>query len=205
VGGLAACGGGDEASEKVSAASLKKRLLPVSALPGFHQQRTFDWSDPVDLVGEGVPLPESTHPSRAVKMFEDAGLEGSAGERLTTGTPPDGGEVTVGVVKLASADGALRARDWLHAQELRQPCFTACIFNPSELPISGVPTAKAVQQAPNAEARQGPGPPPPTHYLVEFTQGPYLYFANTDGSRSDARKVVAATELYYKHVRKLSG
>lgn len=38
VGGLAACGGGDDASDKVSAASLTNRLLPASALPGFRQQ-----------------------------------------------------------------------------------------------------------------------------------------------------------------------
>jgi hypothetical protein len=203
---LAACGGGGgDASDKVSAASLKSRLLPVSVLPGFRHQRTFDWSDPVNLVGQGLPLPETIQPSSAVKTFEDAGFRGAVGERLVTGKPPDIGELTVGVVKLASAAGALKTRDWMHAQALRQPCFSACIFEPSELPISGVATAKAVQQVPNAEVRKEPGPPPPTRYLVEFTQGPYLYFANTDGSRRDARRVVASTRLYYKHVRKLSG
>lgn len=205
VGGLAACGGGDDASDKVSAASLKNRLLPASALPGFRQQRTFDWSDPVNLVGEGVRLPETTQPSRGVKMFEDASFSGAVGERLTMGTPPDLSEVTVGVVKLGSADGARQARDWMHAQELRQPCFEACIFSPRELSISGVPTATAVQQVPNSGAPPEGGQLPPTHYLVEFTEGPYLYFASTDGSRGDARRVVAATQLYYKHVRKLSG
>ena len=69
VGSLAACGGGDDGSDKVSAASLKNRLLPASALPGFRQQRTFDWGDPVNLVGEGLLLPEATHPSSGVKLF----------------------------------------------------------------------------------------------------------------------------------------
>ncbi len=202
VGGLAACGG-DDGSDKVSAASLKNRLLPASALPGFRQQRTFDWGDPVNLVGEGLLLPEATHPSSGVKMFEDAGFEGAVGERLTIGTPPDLGEVTVGVVKLASADGARQAREWMHAQDLHQPCYEACIFSPRELPISSVPTATAVQQVPNSGAPKEGGPP--THYFVEFTEGPYLYFSNTDGSREDARRVIAATQLYYKHVRKLSG
>jgi hypothetical protein len=41
----------------------------------------------------------------------------------------------------------------------------------------------------------------PTQYLVEFTTGPYLYFATLDGSRRDASKVVAATQRYYRRVR----
>src|SRR4051812_9388540 len=78
---LAGCGG----SNDVSAESLKPRLLPVAFLPGFHQLRTFDWSDPVNLVGEGIFLPEATHPSHAVKEIRDAALRGSAGEDLNRG------------------------------------------------------------------------------------------------------------------------
>jgi hypothetical protein len=211
AGGFAGCGGTGSSSD-VSAASLTPRLLPASSLPGFRQQRRFDWSDPVNLVGEGVPLPEITQPSSGVKAFTDAGFRGAAGERLARGTPPDESDVTVGVVKLKSPDGARQVRDWMHGQDLQQPCFTACSYTPRNLRIPGVPTATAVQQVPNIPpppgGGTGPSPRivgqgPPTHYRVEFTVGPYLYFASTDGSPKDARAVVTATQLYYQRVQKL--
>lgn len=157
----------------------------------------------MNLVSEGVHLPEITQPSSGVKIFTDAGLKGAAGERFASGTPPDESDVTVGVVKLKSPSAATAARDWMHDQNLQQPCFTACIYSPRNLPIPGVPTATAVQQVPNIPPPVGGGQGPPTHYLVEFTVGPYLYFAASDGSRSDARKVVAATQGFYQGVRKL--
>ena len=202
--GLAACGD-DGSSGKVSAASLKSRLLPPSSVPGFRLQRTFDWSDPVNLAVEGAKLPESTHPSVMVKAFKDAGLKGAAGERLIKGRPPEESQVTIGVVKLKSAEGARQARDAMHAQDLIQPCFTACIFSPRNLPIPGVPTATAVKQTPSIPPPPGGGQGPPTFYLVEFTVGPYLYFSTSDGSPSDARKVIATTQRYYQRVRKLPG
>src|SRR5207247_9225785 len=76
LGALAGCGSDNE----VSAASLKPRLLPVSLVPGFRLLRTLDWSDPVNLVGEGIFLPEATHPSQAVKEGNDSGFRGSGGE-----------------------------------------------------------------------------------------------------------------------------
>jgi hypothetical protein len=214
--GLAACGGGS--SGKVSSAALEDRLLPASSVPGYRQQRTFDWSDSVNLVGEGLVLPESTHPSEGVKTFHDAGLKGAAGERFAQGKPPDESYLTIGVLKLKSAKAARKARDWMHGQDLLQPCFSACIFSPRNLRIPGVPTATAVQQTPTlsppgvkslrpgAKAVPPPGVQgPPTHYLVEFTTGRYLYFFNGDGSRRDARKVVTTTQGYYRGVRKLGG
>ena len=72
---LTACGG----TSKVSSASLQPRLLPSSEVPGFGLQRTLDWSDPVNLVGEGLFLPQRTRPSSAVKEFTGAHLAGAAG------------------------------------------------------------------------------------------------------------------------------
>jgi len=203
AGGLAACGGGGS-GDTVSSASLKSRLLPASAIPGFGQQRTFDWSDPVDLVLEGIHLPEVTHPSSAVKIFTDAGLRGAAGQRFTKGSPPNEDMVTVGVAELKSPGGARKARDWIHGQDLKQPCFTQCIYAPRALRVPGVPAAAGVKQVPRPGLPSGPDGPP-THYLVEFTVGPYLYFASTDGSAGDAPKVVALTKSYYERVRKFSG
>src|SRR5207237_6995056 len=74
--GASGCGGG---ANKVSSASLQPRLLPSSAVSaaGFGLQRTQDWSDPVNLIGEGLQLPQRTRPSEAVKEFTDAHMEGS--------------------------------------------------------------------------------------------------------------------------------
>jgi len=174
----------------------------VSAVPGFRLQRTFDWADPVDLVGQGIRLPEITRPSSSVKVFKAAGMKGASGERLTQGKPPNEGVVTVGVAQFPSSRDARTVRDWMHAQDLMQPCFTSCIYNSRELRIPGVPNATAVQQTPNTPAPAGGGQGPPTHYLLEFTVGAFLYFANTDGTPKDARNVVGATQLYYQHVRK---
>jgi hypothetical protein len=205
AGGLAACGGGGS-GDKVSFSSLSSRLLPAAQVPGFDRQRTFDWSDPVNLVGEGVRLPEASHPSSGVKAFAHAGLRGAAGERLTRGAPPDEDVVTIGVAELESASAALRARDWMHGQDLQQPCYTACIYSPRSLKVPGVPTATAVMQVPHAPGSPPPGGPggsgPPTHYLVEFTVGPYLYFVSTDGRPGDRSKVVGLSKAYYERERK---
>src|SRR4051794_5416337 len=132
VGGLSACGGDDGggSGDKVPYSSLKARLIPAGSVPGFTQQRTFDWSDPVNLVGEGMRLPEATRPSAAVKVFTDAGLRGGAGEFLTKGDPPNDELLATGVAVLKSPDGAKRARDWMHGQDLQQPCYTKCIYRP---------------------------------------------------------------------------
>src|SRR5437660_12533017 len=95
LGGLTGCG----SKAKVSAVSLNPRLLPASFVPGFHLLRTLDWSDPVNLVGEGLFLPEATHPSQAVKEIRGAGFRGSAGEDLNRGGAA-GQDVRTGVIKL---------------------------------------------------------------------------------------------------------
>ena len=75
---LAGCGGGGS-SGNVTAQSLEPRLIPASSLPGFTKAHTYDWSDPINLVGEGIPLPAATHPSDGVQVFKKAGLRGAAG------------------------------------------------------------------------------------------------------------------------------
>jgi hypothetical protein len=211
--GLTGCGSED----KASASSLKPRLLPASLAPGFKLLRTLDWSDPVDLVGEGIFLPEATHPSQAVKEIRDAGFRGAAGEDFNRGGPA-GDEIRTGVIKLKSPSAADKVRDWMHSQDLQQPCFAQCIFFPRNLAISGIPGVRAVQQVPTAAAGPPPGaklppgvkPPtgatigPPTRYLVEFTVGPYLYFASTEGGAGARTKFVASARGYYNRVKGLS-
>ena len=203
-------------SNEVSAASLQPRLFPVSFAPGFHQLRTFDWSDPVNLVGEGLFLPEATHPSEAVKKIRSEGFKGATGEELNRGGP-EGDHIGTGVMKFESDSGAEKVRDWLHGKDLQQPCFVQCIYNPRNLAIAGIPGVKAVEQVPNAAANKPPpgvklppgakipaGAGPPTHYFMGYPIGPYVYFASTEGSAGTKARFVKATQRYYNRVKGLS-
>jgi hypothetical protein len=215
LGGLTGCG----SESKVSASSLKPRLFPASLTPGFRVLRTLDWSDPVNLVGEGIFLPELTHPSEAVKEVRGAGFRGAVGEQLNRGGPT-GDDIRTGVVKFKSASGAEKFRNWMHREDLQQPCFAECIFSPRNLALSGVPGGEAVRQVPSAQPpgtpppgvklppgvkapRVLPGSGPPTRYLAEFTVGKYLYFISTQGNAAAKAKFVAGTQQYYKRVKGL--
>lgn len=201
---IAGCGGG---GGKVSSASLQRRLLPVASVPGFGLQRTLDWSDPVNLVGEGLSLPQITHPSAAVKEFKDAHLKGGAGEVLTTGSGFNATEVVVGVAQFNGAADANRVRDWMHQQDLHQPCFSQCIFAPAPVTVPEIPSLRFVVQGshppplpPGAPrgARVGPAP---ANYLAEFTVGPYLYWAVLHGDSTAKSKFEQGVKLYYAHAR----
>jgi hypothetical protein len=104
--------------------------------------------------------------------------------------------LTIGVAKFESAKGARQAQDWMHGQDLMQPCFSKCIYSASKLPIPGVPDATGVQQVPSVNDA-------PTHYLVEFVVGPYLYLTTADGDAQDAKTVVAGLQGFYKSVKGL--
>jgi hypothetical protein len=212
---LTGCG----SESKVSASSLKPRLFPASLTPGFRVLRTLDWSDPVNLVAEGIFLPELTHPSEAVKEVRGAGFRGAVGEQLNRGGPT-GDDIRTGVVKFKSASGAEKFRNWMHREDLQQPCFAECIFSPRNLALSGVPGGEAVRQVPSAQPpgtpppgvklppgvkapRVLPGSGPPTRYLAEFTVGKYLYFISTQGNAAAKAKFVAGTQQYYKRVKGL--
>src|SRR5437667_10340588 len=93
---ITGCGG---SGGRVSSTSLQPRLLPASQVPGFGLQRTLDWSDPVNLVGEGLALPQITRPSAAVQEFEGAHFRGATGEILTSGSSFNQTEATLGVAQ----------------------------------------------------------------------------------------------------------
>jgi hypothetical protein len=199
---LAACG----SDKSVSSASLKPQLLKASAVPGYGLQRTLDWSDPVDMVAQGLFLPELTKPSAGVKVIKSAGLRGAAGEVLSRGGGMNMSEVTIGVAKFKSADSANKVRDWMHGQDLQQPCAVACIFSPHPVKLPGVPSGRLVVQSsyptppPGAPAGAKPIGGPPTNYHVEFTVGPYVYFASTQGSPNDKAPFIAGAQRYYRQV-----
>jgi hypothetical protein len=209
----AICGCGS--TSKVSSASLQSRLLPASSLPGVGLQRIFDWSDPVNLVGEGVALPQVTHPSEGVKQFKDAGLSGAAGETFTRGAAGEETVTTLGVAKLDSAASSIRVADWMHTQDLHQPCYSQCIFASSAASIAGIPGVRYVIQS--GKVTPPPGPPPgapkgikvtvapaPANYLAEFTIGPYLYWAAVHGDASVKTRFEQGLRLYYAHARATS-
>jgi hypothetical protein len=206
---LTACGG----SSKVSSASLQPRLLPGAAITGFGLQRTLDWTDPVNLVGEGLALPQGTHPSIAVKEFTGAHLMGAAGEVLTNGSGLNETAVRVGVAKFDSAADANRVRDWMHKEDLKQPCFSQCIFASGPATVSGIPGLRFVIQSSHATSPEGPPPgvrlPPgiargvrtsgPANYLAEFTIGPYLYWAVLQANAGAKEGFEQGLKAYYTH------
>jgi len=205
---VAGCGSSSSTTTTTtSSASLQPRLLPSSAVPGFGLQRTLDWSDPVNLVGEGLALPQTTRPSTAVAEFKDAGLRGAAGEVLTSGTGFNGTDIRVGVAQFGSAAEANSVRDWMHRQDLHQPCFGPCVFAPAPVSLAGLPSARLVVQSSPAPPLP-PGAPRgarvesgPTNYLAEFTVGPYLYWAALQASAAAKARFEQGLRLYYAHAR----
>lgn len=194
---LGACGG----SSKVSASSLQPRLLPASAAPGFKSVATLDWSNPIDLVGQGVALPQPTSPSAAVKEFQDDHLKGAAGEVLRQGSGVDETDVVIGVAQFGSDSNAAKAQSWMHGQDLQQPCFGACVFNPQTVKLAGVPDSTAViQTLVNAQ------PTDPANYRGEFTIGNNLYWIwfSGDSSAKTKSEFMAGIAGYYQHAKQQS-
>jgi hypothetical protein len=198
---VSGCGGGGN----VSATSLDPRLLPASFVPGFGLERTLDWSNPIDLVGEGVALPQITHPSAGVEEFKSAHLKGAAGEVLQRGGGLNGSEIHIGVAKFDSASDAAKVRSWMHGQDLQQPCFALCAFSPRSMKLSGVPNSAAVVQtaplSPPSVGRPGTGP---ANYRAEFTVGPYLYWVWFQGDSNAKTKSRFDSGLgrYYQHAKR---
>ena len=123
------------------------------------------------------------------------------------------------MAEFKSAGGAEKVRDWMHSEDLQQPCFAQCIFSPRNLALSGVPGAKAVRQVPSAQPpgpppgvklppgvkapRVAPGSGPPTRYLAEFTIGDDLYFVSTEGNAAARARFVTGIQQYYKRLQGL--
>jgi hypothetical protein len=195
VGALGGCGGDDDGT---SPASLTGELLPASEIPGFKVVREFEWDNPIDFVGEGLHLPESTPPSDAVEAFENTGFEAAAGEFLVKGEPFQGPGAAVDVVQLGSDDDAREALDYVRSEALKQPCFAVCSVEGREFSVSGIPGAKGVELTPLPEPPPD-APPPFESFSVGFTDGSRLYVVSLDGGPGQVEKgeaVSAAKALY---------
>lgn len=198
---LAGCGGDDD--EGASAASLKRQLLPVSEWSGLKVERTFEWDNPIDAVHEGLPTPEGTPLSRSVEVFEDAGFEAGAGERLVAarGEPFHGPQVTVDVIQLGSEEGAGDALEYVSKEALKQPCFAVCSVGAEEISVPGIPGAKGSHLTPLPEPPEG-APPPFEAYGVGFTIGSRLFVVNAGAEPGQVGKqqvMDAAAALYERN------
>jgi hypothetical protein len=189
----AGCGGGDD---EPSTAELKAQLPAASTFLGFKLHREFDWNDPIDFVVQGLPLPQSTDPSTAVKVMQDAGFDGAAGEELQSTQA----QVGVVVARFGSEAEARDVQSYVYKEDLKLPCYRSCSEQPGDLAVSGIPGAKGVQQVP-ADSPPADAPPPFTAYGVAFTVGDRFYFVGGSGEPGTIDKstvIDAAQELYRK-------
>ena len=194
---LAGCGDDDE-NGGASAGDLKKQLPAESLFPGYKVERTFEWDNAVDATVQGLPLPESSAPSRGVDVYEDAGFEAGAGQQLVKGKPFEGPHANVGVFEFGSEEDAGDAGDFVHELDLKQPCFAVCSVEGREIAVDGVPNAKGARLLP---LRNPPpdAPPPFEVYAVEFVVGSRLFRVATEGAPGQVDKEVvmdAARRLF---------
>ena len=201
---VAGCGGDDE-DEAASAADLKTQLTSESQIPGFDVEESFEWDNASDAAHEGINIPEATPPEEPIEVLEEAGFEAGVGQRLIASsgeTSSRGPFASVVVIESGSEEDAATVRDYLHEQDLEQPCIEACSVDTSELAVEGIPTAKGA-------AHQPPKNPPPNAppafeaYTVEFTIGPRLYIVSAGGEPSQVVKAAsildAARRLYARN------
>jgi hypothetical protein len=198
---ISGCGGD---AEETSPAALEGRLLPASEVPRFKRERAFEWNDAIDLTVQGLFLPQSTPPSRAVDLIEDARFEAAVGEELVASKDDrfQGPRMTIDVVQLGSDDDAREVLDFLHKEDLKQPRSALCSQNPGELEVEGIPGAKGAEQVPRRNPPEG-APPPFVAYAVEFAVGPVLYVVAGSGGPGElsSSQVLDAAKTLYERAR----
>ena len=191
----AGCGGDDDdEGGNVSAADLSDRLAPAQELRLGKSERQFEWEEATDFIVEGVFRSEGTTPSELIDKIEEEGFAAAAGEVLHGKDP----FTHLSVAAFDSEAGAEGARDVLHEEDLKQPCFAACAVNPVEHTVDAVPNSVAVHQVP-IEGKLPPDLFKFERYLIEFTIGSDLYVLQMDfpaGAVSEADFERAASAVY---------
>jgi hypothetical protein len=183
---VAAAGcGDDDGGDDVPLAELKSHLPTADDL-GLESEREFEWDNATDFVVQGFVLPEATPPSELVAAIDDAGFQGAAGTHLAD--PPRPGGARIGVAQFDSDEGAIQARDFLHEQDLKQPCLAACAVSPEEYKLDEIPDSTAVHHAPS-KGELPPGLSPVEAYHGEFVVGSQLYVVQMDSAPSPALEV----------------
>jgi hypothetical protein len=185
-------GCGDDDDDASSTAGLKERLVPAEDV-NLDQERDFEWDNSTDFVIQGLYFGEGTAPSEYIGAIDDAGFEAAAGEILTT--PDHSVRVVVDVASFDSDDGATEARDAVHAEDLKQPCYAECTITPQEYEVEGIPDSVAVHHTAN-EGASGPGAFEAYH--VEFTVGSDLYAVQASGDQGvdEDEFLDGATKVY---------
>jgi hypothetical protein len=196
----AGCGGGDN---EPSDAALRERLLPASQVKDFKFHRSFIFTNAVDAGVQGLQLSENTQPSDVVNAIEDAGFVKGAGQEVQQGDI-HGPIVGIDVWKFDSDSGAQDARDLVHDEYRKQPCYGICSQKTSDMEVEGIPDARGEASEPD------PARPPETGpgfeaYAVEFTVGPYLYVVAGGGEPGFAMKetVLDVAQKQYARVKDL--
>lgn len=159
---IGACGDDDDddaGAGEVSLGELKTHLPAPDEL-GLKVDREHDVeADNANaFIVLGVNIPESSTAGDVGTVFEDAGFQGGVGNTLRDS--PKKLQVLMAAAQFDSEEGALEARDAMHAEDLKQPCKAACVVTPREYELQQISDAAAVHHVPN------PGKPPPG--LVKF-------------------------------------
>jgi hypothetical protein len=172
---LGACGGDDDGQGNVSVAELRSSL-PTAGDLGLEQRQKSDWDAATDLLAGDLVIGGTTEPRELAAAIEDAGFQGAAGSDL-------GGKdlnVRIRAIQFDSKEGALKARDLLHKEDLKQPCREFCAVAPREYRLEDIPDSTAVHHVPTrAEPPKGKSKVEAHH--AEFVIGRQLYVVQVDG------------------------
>lgn len=177
--------------------------MPAAGFPVKIRHR-FEWGNAGDFTSQGLSLAPVTQPSSAITVIDRAGFEAAAGELLAPSAA--GPRAYSEVAKFDSAAGARKVLDYLHAEDLRQPCSRACAIAARPMPVVGIPGAMGAHQGPfTGRATRSPGQRF-ERYLVEFAIGPYLYIGKVTGSPGEvpAPLFSAGIKSFYEYARRQS-
>jgi len=177
--------------------------LPHGAPCRLSLKRTLSWANPVDFTVQGVPLPETYLPSKAIDFIKKAGFEAAVGQQFAS--KDRSVNVQVEAIKFKSKQGARDVLGWLQARNLELPCYGSCTEIPSSFSVSGIPGAKGAKQLPQPNLPPG-GEQGFTAYGVEFPIGNFLYVVEASGAPGafTAKPIVDRAQTLYKHVSQLS-
>ena len=176
---LGACGGDDDDGDGDASVAELSSSLPAAGDLGLDEGSESEWDDARSLLAGSLVIGGATDPSELSAALEDAGFQGAVGEDL------QGQDLNVRIraIHFDSDEGALDARDLLHAEDLKQPCVDECVVAPREYQLEEIPDAAAAHHVPIRGA-PAPGQAKVEAHHAEFVIGPRLYVVQVDGKPS---------------------
>lgn len=192
---LVGCGGDAGSSAPLT---LEERLLPVADAPGFELSKDFSWSTAEGAVSEGVgPAFNEANPEQGIEAFEAAGFVAGVAEVLSKGDAAGEDNLIVLALQFGSEEGAKNVHEFLHADNLLA-VPGSCSTNIAEFDVEDIPDATGVARTLSG----GAGERCPDRYLVDFTDGSFLYLmervvpSGSGSSEGQAAAISFATTLY---------